>query len=30
MMVNGSMQTQAIKQWTQMVQDAERGIAYCN
>ena len=30
MMVNGSLHQQAVKQWTQMVQDAERGIAYCN
>lgn len=30
MMTNGSMHTQAVKQWEQMVQDAERGIAYCN
>lgn len=30
MMINGSMHEQAVKQWTRYVQDAERGIAYCD
>lgn len=30
MMVNGSLYQQAVAQWKQKVQDAERGIAYCD
>lgn len=30
MMVNGSMHSMAVAQWKQMVQDAERGIVYCD
>ena len=30
MMVNGSLHQQAVAQWKQKVQDAERGIAYCD